>query len=1090
MKLNKKKLIALGLSALMCVSPLSSVAFAEELSDGSEEVVAVEELESGETEAAQLDQVADTTDAYAIDVSTIKFHYDEEDEEDGYPDYTVTYYKYNTRTGQRESSITVNKELASVFAQTEPDCENPAYMILQIKLDEKTYYSADETKAPNYDNGFIVKGTKPLGHHYVQVGKGYNYYDEYCHAVIYDLYVCDRDGCTNEKHGWAYTYDLKSPKNRFDIPEFHERRVITWIDEETELHQWDTATTTIITSEEYNKEGSKLKEKYPATGVYADLSKLTNTTVDESGNAILYDVTKPGVYAIITERVCKRNPEHKDTNVTLKTIDVDAQKIVLAKVDKVDNKTIANPEVLIGRILYSADPAQPANMPASEEICLVDCFTSGSYEVGYYDKDGNKVAKKTFTVEAPHHYLPYVTVEFESVDDANLCKVVYNTKTYTVNGKQVTKNISVKSIVNTSCWKTVKYYVVQHCSYNKCKCTACYSNKAAVYYDEDGWKINKYLDGHAHEISRTSDTVAPTGEHVINTKVKKIIDAMVEPLTAADYDTIIALAKDSKSFIKITDNSSCTKEGTITIEYLCMVCKEIQSKYTKTLKVKALGHKWPLTPIMEYVKEPTCENEGLFNRVWECERCHLIKKDENVRAPRLPHTNELSVTTDSKGNDVGINDYNNTKKNAVEVIFRGDIVVDYNATMKEGDVVRPSNDPLSTTMPRGVEGTKQIAVGSETVNCPGFGSIAGANQATKDYIVYAYLGTRCSVCGKHEVPLSSNAPEKMVSLTITKLVPNGSDGKAGSITLAPTYTDKDGKIIVAPGSTFDYFSDVNAFQARVIDTTTPASEKINPELVAKDINVIIGKTATASVVYDGYGALSYESEDPTIATVDANGVVTGIKAGSTTITVKLEGTTRYNSATTSFKVDVRPAGTVIYRLFDEGEGTMRVYWRTVEGVEGIQFAWATDADFSDAQYSTETRAVNNQRRFNLDATTYYVKVRTFVYNESGKKVYSTWSNAKTIDLGIHLAAPKTVTCEVRPSGSVEFKVAKASNEDGYQLAYSNDGGQNWKTSSAFDTTFIRKLGTGSFQVKVRAFVETGYGRYYSAWYEAGTVTIQ
>ena len=124
--------------------------------------------------------------------------------------------------------------------------------------------------------------------------------------------------------------------------------------------------------------------------------------------------------------------------------------------DKV-NKTIANPEVLIGRILYSADPAQPANMPASEEICLVDCFTSGSYEVGYYDKDGNKVAKKTFTVEAPHHYLPYVTVEFESVDDANLCKVVYNTKTYTVNGKQVTKNISVKSIVNTSCWKTVKH---------------------------------------------------------------------------------------------------------------------------------------------------------------------------------------------------------------------------------------------------------------------------------------------------------------------------------------------------------------------------------------------------------------------------------------------------------------------------------------------------------------------------------------------------------------------------------------------------------------------------------------------------------
>lgn len=181
--------------------------------------------------------------------------------------------------------------------------------------------------------------------------------------------------------------------------------------------------------------------------------------------------------------------------------------------------------------------------------------------------------------------------------------------------------------------------------------------------------------------------------------------------------------------------------------------------------------------------------------------------------------------------------------------------------------------------------------------------------------------------------------------------------------------------------------------------------------------------------------------------------------------------------------------TVIYRLFDEGEGVMRVRWTAVEGVDGVQFAWATNADFSDAKYSTENRT-NNQRRFGLAPATYYVKARTYTVDADGSRTYSGWSGVKTVAIGTKLEAPVSVDMVDRGNGSsVGFTVVPGGDCDGYQISY--DGG---KTHTAAGNSFIRKLGKGTHNVQIRAYKAYAFGnsteKVWSAWVDAGTVIVK
>ena len=82
-------------------------------------------------------------------------------------------------------------------------------------------------------------------------------------------------------------------------------------------------------------------------------------------------------------------------------------------------------------------------------------------------------------------------------------------------------------------------------------------------------------------------------------------------------------------------------------------------------------------------------------------------------------------------------------------------------------------------------------------------------------------------------------------------------------------------------------------------------------LTAEDVTVQVGETVNASVQTNSQGALSYESENVQIATVDNQGVITGVAEGETNITVTVAASGNYASKSVSFKVTVTATPVVL-----------------------------------------------------------------------------------------------------------------------------------------------------------------------------------
>ena len=91
--------------------------------------------------------------------------------------------------------------------------------------------------------------------------------------------------------------------------------------------------------------------------------------------------------------------------------------------------------------------------------------------------------------------------------------------------------------------------------------------------------------------------------------------------------------------------------------------------------------------------------------------------------------------------------------------------------------------------------------------------------------------------------------------------------------------------------------------------------------------------------------------------------------------------------------------TVITKLTDRGSGSLSIAWRSKGSeVDGYQLRWSQNSGFESGVRTASYTGRNNATRKGLETgKTYYVGVRTFK-EINGKKVYSTWSGTKTIQL--------------------------------------------------------------------------------------------
>jgi hypothetical protein len=130
-----------------------------------------------------------------------------------------------------------------------------------------------------------------------------------------------------------------------------------------------------------------------------------------------------------------------------------------------------------------------------------------------------------------------------------------------------------------------------------------------------------------------------------------------------------------------------------------------------------------------------------------------------------------------------------------------------------------------------------------------------------------------------------NSADKNIGTAVTTAINTFKD-------LASHLGDPDADVEAIAGDIQSKADELNAIFAAPIGTT-PA-----PVLTAtpSTLGVSVGNSA-AIATQNPAGALTFASADPTIATVDGNGNVTGVLAGSTSISIT-DGTTTVSVAVT------------------------------------------------------------------------------------------------------------------------------------------------------------------------------------------------
>ena len=80
-------------------------------------------------------------------------------------------------------------------------------------------------------------------------------------------------------------------------------------------------------------------------------------------------------------------------------------------------------------------------------------------------------------------------------------------------------------------------------------------------------------------------------------------------------------------------------------------------------------------------------------------------------------------------------------------------------------------------------------------------------------------------------------------------------------------------------------------------------------VTVSDLSLSVGASEVRAAVSNSDAVITYSSSDPSVVSIDANGKITALAAGTATITVSVAETVKYKGATVSFKVtvaDVKP----------------------------------------------------------------------------------------------------------------------------------------------------------------------------------------
>ncbi len=328
----------------------------------------------------------------------------------------------------------------------------------------------------------------------------------------------------------------------------------------------------------------------------------------------------------------------------------------------------------------------------------------------------------------------------------------------------------------------------------------------------------------------------------------------------------------------------------------------------------------------------------------------------------------------------------------------------------------------------------------------------------------------------------------------------------------PTVKVVDGSTTLTSGSdyTVAYSNNTNAGTATVTITgignysgtvtktftIKKASQTISASISAAEL--ASGETAQISATATA-GELSYSSSDTGVATVTADGVVTGVAAGTATITVTAAETTNYKSATTTIEVTVtggtaveKPDAPTIVSVYSTVQTSAKVTWTKVDGADGYQIYRSTEQDGTYTCIKTISGG-STVKYTNSGLTvgqTYYYKVRAYTKDSSNNWVYSDFSEVRYMPAAVvfdNVYSNSTSRIRIlwnEISGAEGYQIWRADSEDGeYKIV---------KTITSGSTTAYSNTGLESgktYYYKMRAFTTADGSKVFGAYSDVFAVAV-
>lgn len=227
--------------------------------------------------------------------------------------------------------------------------------------------------------------------------------------------------------------------------------------------------------------------------------------------------------------------------------------------------------------------------------------------------------------------------------------------------------------------------------------------------------------------------------------------------------------------------------------------------------------------------------------------------------------------------------------------------------------------------------------------------------------------------------------------------------------------------------------------------------------VSNIISIYEGNTVALDAVTDGDGTLSYVSDDPTVAGVDASGKVSGIKQGTAHITVLVSETELYYAAETTVTVTVKQkkndnssAGDASPKNDTTSSGGESVAPGTTDDPQA-QRILAKDITKT---YGTKPFSIGAKANGGGKLTYKVADRKIATISKNGKIKLKNYGQTKiTIKVaakGTYQAATKTITLTVKPvktkivsaktknAKTFEVKWKRDKKASGYMIQYSTD----------------------------------------------------